>query len=206
MTKEDPISYAELLRAAIDNYETDRMATAIAQFKKLADGDCEEAFLYLSLIFREGDGVEQDEVAAVRCKRQYVQSIESKATTGIKGYKLKLAYLLQFGDGMPVDNSRAFSLFSELAKSGCGEAQFHLSRIFAHGECGQKRDSDLELYWLSEATRAEWPLAIYYSALFLKSTSSSTESLHCVKEMMERSSKLGCWQAKEYLKADPRNR
>lgn len=66
-----------------------------------------------------------------------------------------------------------------------------------------KRDSDLELYWLSEATRAEWPLAIYYSALFLKSTSSSTESLHCVKEMMERSSKLGCWQAKEYLKADP---
>lgn len=202
MTKENPASLAELLRTAIDNYETDRMALAVAQFLELAEHDCEEAFIYLSLIFREGDGVEKNDLAAVRYKRQYAQIIDAKASTGIAGYKLKLAYLLQFGDGMPIDTSRAFSLFLELAKDGCGEAKFHLSRIFSRGECGQKRDTGLELYWLNEATTAEWPMAIYYTALLLESTSKTAESLKLVKEMMEKSSQLGCWQAKEYLRSN----
>lgn len=203
MSKEKPERNAELLRAAIANYETDKMSAAVEQFLDLAKHDCEEAFLYLSLIFREGDGVQKDELAAARYKKQYGQTIEAKATAGITGYKLKLAYLLQFGDGMAVDNSRAFSLFLGLATEGCGEAQFHLSRIFSRGECGQKPNTDLELFWLNEATKAEWPMAIYYSALFLKSSCNTAESLQRVKEMMERSSQLGCWQAKEYLKVNP---
>ncbi|WP_139019168.1 tetratricopeptide repeat protein [Acidovorax radicis] len=203
MTNEDPASQAELLRAAVDSYETDRMSIALTQFLELAKSDCEEAFLYLSLIFRDGDGVEKDELAAVRYKRRYVQIIESRATAGIAEYRLKLAYLLQFGDGAPVDNSRAFSLFLQLAEEGCAEAQFHLSRIFAHGDCGQKRDSDLELYWLNEAVKAEWPLAIYYAALFLENTSDAAESRRHVKEMMRKSSQLGCWQAEEYLNSNP---
>ncbi len=203
MTKEMPGNHAELLRIAITNYETDQMSAAVAQFLNLATYDCDEAFLYLSIIFREGDGVQQNEVAAARYKRKYVENIEAKATSGKAGYKLKLAYLLQFGDGTAIDSARAFALFLDLAAEGCGEAQFHLSRIFARGECGQKQDTDLELYWLHKATTAEWPLAIYYTAFFLESTSNTVESLQRVKEMMKRSSQLGCWQAKEYLKFNP---
>lgn len=205
MTKEARVSHIDLdlLRAAIDNYEADRMVVALAQFQKLAEQDCEEAFLYLSLIFRDGDGVGKDELAAIRYKRQYVQVIEAKASAGIAEYRLKLAYLLQYGDGVSINNSGAFSLFLELANEGCGEAQFHLSRIYAHGDCGVERDAALESYWLNEATKNEWPLAIYYTALFLEGNSSVPESAGHVKKMMERSAELGCWQAKEYLRSNP---
>lgn len=203
MNKRNPVIQVELLRSAIDRYEADNMAIAISQFLELAEHDCEEALLYLSLIYRDGDGAEKDELAAVRYKGRYVQIIKAKADAGIEGYQLKLAYLLQFGDGAPVDTARAFSLFLALANGGCGEAQFHLSRIYAHGECGQKPDAVLELHWLDEATRVGWPVAIYYSALFLESTSDTAESVRRVKEMMERSSQLGCWQAKKYLISNP---
>lgn len=179
------------------------MALAVAQFRELAGQGCEEAFLYLSLIFKDGDGVEKDELAAVRYKRRYVEITETKAIAGVTGYRLKLAYLLQFGDGAPIDTSRAFSLFLELAKGGSGEAQFHLSRIYAHGECGQKRDASLEFYWLNEATQSEWPLAIYYSALLLEDSFSTEETKRRVQEMMKKAAQLGCWQAKEYLDSNP---
>ncbi|MFC4158994.1 tetratricopeptide repeat protein [Chitinimonas lacunae] len=194
-------SYAqeELLHAAIQNYEDDNMEAAISQFLTLAERGCEEAFLYLSLIYRDGDGAEKDELQAARYKKRYVQSIETKAAEGISAYQLKLAYMLQFGDGVAIDNARAFRLFSELASAGGGEAQFHLSRIYAHGWCGQKANPELELYWLDEATKSEWPKAIYYSALFLEAEPSSAESISRIKEMMHRAAELGCWQAKEYL-------
>jgi TPR repeat protein len=200
MSKDKSDSHAELLRDAIANYEKDEMSIAVEQFMNLAKNHCEEAFLYLSLIFREGDGVKKDELAAARYKRQYVQIIEANAVEEKAGYKLKLAYLLQFGDGTAVDDARSFSLFLELATEGCGEAQFHLSRIFARGECGQAEDSELEMHWLKEATRTEWPIAIYYTALCLESSSNTVESLYRVVELMERSSQLGCWQAREYLR------
>jgi hypothetical protein len=60
------------LSAAIQHYENDRMDIAIPQFLKLADQDCEEALLYLSLIYREGDGVDKDEIKARKFKNEYV--------------------------------------------------------------------------------------------------------------------------------------
>ncbi|WP_374539167.1 tetratricopeptide repeat protein [Chitinimonas taiwanensis] len=196
---QDSCTTEELLQAAIHNYENDNMGVAISQFLTLAQQDCEEAYLYLSLIYRDGDGTGKDELRAARYKRQYVQSIETKASSGLPAYKLKLAFILQFGDGVAIDNTRAFSIFSGLAKSGWGEAQFHLSRIYAHGNCGQNADTNLELYWLNEATKSEWPMALYYSALFLEAESQTAESMFRAKEMLKRSAELGCWQAKEYL-------
>ncbi|WP_137940327.1 tetratricopeptide repeat protein [Chitinivorax sp. B] len=199
--RQDTCTPAELLHSAIQNYENDNMEVAIPQFLALAQHDYEEAFLYLSLIYRDGDGTEKDELQAVRYKRQYVQSIEKKAANGLPAYQLKLAYVLQFGDGVAIDNARAFLLFLELAKAGWGEAQFHLSLIYAHGDCGQNADAELELYWLNEAAKSEWPMALYYSALFLEVDPSTAESALRAKEMMNRAAELGCWQAKEHLKS-----
>ncbi|GAB3254634.1 tetratricopeptide repeat protein [Chitinimonas naiadis] len=192
-------THEELLREAEQNYECDNMEVAISQFLALAENDCEEAFLYLSLIYRDGDGVGRDELTAARYKRKYVQSIKAKAESGISAYQLKLAYIFQFGDGVAIDDARAFQLFSELAREGLGEAQFHLSRIYAHGWCGQHVDPELELLWLNEAVKSEWPMALYYSALFLVEDSASAESLSHAVALMKRSAELGCWQAKEYL-------
>jgi TPR repeat protein len=199
MTSKEASIQTESLRVAIDNYETDNMSVAVDQFLKLAEHNCDEAFLYLSLIFRDGDGVQKDELVAARYKKQYVSALETKAAAGVAEYRLKLAYVLQFGDGTAVDSSRAFSLFMELASEGCGEAQFHLSRIFARGTCGQRQDEEMELYWLNQATQSEWPLAIYHTAMNLAFISDDSQSLERAKQMMQRSSQLGCWQATEYL-------
>ncbi|MGY4535230.1 flagellar biosynthesis chaperone FliJ [Pseudomonas sp. TE3786] len=189
----------ENLSLAINDYENNNMGAAITQFLKLAEHDSEEAFLYLSLIYRDGDGTRKNKFQSARYRKMYIQSIEAKAATGLSAHQLKLAYILQFGDGVKIDSSRAFSLFLELAKKGEAEAQFHLSRIYAHGHCGQKKDSILELQWLDEATKSEWPLAIYYSALLLVQNPIVLESTSKIIEMMNRSSELGCWQAKDYL-------
>lgn len=188
------------LSAAIQHYENDRMDTAIPQFLKLADQDCEEAMLYLSLIYREGDGVEKDEIKARRFKKDYIQKIEAKAAAGQRPFQLKLGHMLQFGDGLETDNSRAMSLFLNLAKEGVPEAQFHLSRIYARGWCGQDRNTHLETKWLSEATKSKWPEAIYISALLVLQDTEATSQERCqAKDMMQESSDLGCWQAKEFL-------
>ena len=189
----------ELRQIAIEHYEKNRMAFAIPALHALADQGCEDAFLYLSLIYRDGDGTEKDELKAVRYKRAWCKKIEELANTGSAIYQLRLAYMLQFGDGVLIDESRAISLFLQIANNGCAEAQFHLSRIYAHGNCGQCKNITLESYWLAEATNSEWPMAIYYTALLLLDNENHSENSRKIYKLMKRAAELGCWQAKEYL-------
>lgn len=198
---QQPNSYDNLLCLAINNYENNNMDVAISQFITLTEYDYEEAFLYLSLIYlyEEENGIKKDELKAFRYKRQYVQTIENKAAIGLSKFKLKLAYILQFGDGVPIDDTRAFLLFLDLAKAGSAEAQFHLSRIYAQGLCNQNVNTELEWYWLNEATKLEFPVAIYYSALFLESNPNEEGMITQRTKMMNKAAELGCWQAKEYL-------
>ncbi|MFL6710080.1 MAG: tetratricopeptide repeat protein [Massilia sp.] len=191
--------FLEGLTKAIASYESGDILAASEQFMILAEQNCAESFLYLSLIFGEGDGVPKDELRSVRYKRRYVQIMEELAESGDPFYELQLGYILQYGDGTAIDLPRAFSAFRSAAEKGCGEAQFHLSRIFAHGQCDQKIDPERELMWLEEATRSQYPKALYYSALFLYGTDDPER-----RALMEQSAELGCWQAKQYLESAER--
>ncbi len=191
------------LRVAIEHYEHDRMEFAIREFLALADQNCEDAFLYLSMIYRDGDGTEKNEFKAAQYKKKWFQIIETQASMGLVDYQLRLAYMLQFGDGVAIDEGRAIEIFLKLANKGNGEAQFQLSRIYAHGNCGQRKNNPLELHWLAEATNSEWPMAIYYTALFLEESENMPENFEKRYKLMQRASELGCWQAKEYLMANP---
>lgn len=187
---------SEDLAKAIASYENGDILTAVHQFLVLAEQNCRESCLYLSLIYREGDGVPKDELQAVRFKRRYVQVMEELAASGDAFNELQLGYILQYGDGTAIDFPRAFSMFMSAANKGCGEAQFHLSRLFAHGQCGQKVDAEMELLWLEEATKSQFPKALYYSALFLYEAGKPE-----ARALMARSAELGCWQATEYLES-----
>lgn len=188
--------FREGLAKAIASYESGDILAASEQFMVLAEENCPESCLYLSLIFGGGDGVPKDELRSVRYKRRYVQIVEELAATGDAFHELQLGYILQYGDGTAIDLPRAFSMFMSAADKGCGEAQFHLSRIFAHGQCGQKIDPERELMWLEEATKSQFPKALYYSALFLYETDDPEG-----RALMEQSAELGCWQAKQYLES-----
>jgi TPR repeat protein len=187
------------LREAIRFYERGEMSSAAQLFIELAALNCPESCIYLSLMYRDGEGVPKDEVQGVRYKRQYVRILERLASSGDAAHEFQLGYVLQFGDGTAIDFPRAMSLFLSAAGKFCGEAQFHVSRIFAHGHCGQRVDPELERYWLSEATESEFPKALYYTALFLHHPSNSPTKAAQVVSQMRRSADLGCWQAKDFL-------
>lgn len=190
------------LTDAIRCYEDDRMELAIPLFLKLAEHNCEEALLYLHLIYRDGDGVEKDELRARRYKNAYVQRIEQLAATGDSTFQLKLGYILEYGDGVEKDYARAMSIFSKLGDQGVAEAQFHLSRIYAHGWCGQARNILLAARWLDAATRSKWPEALYLSALsILRDTEATSDERANARDLLKESSALGCWQAREYLES-----
>lgn len=195
-----------LLRDAIDNYEKDNMGIALSQFNQLAEKEHEEAFLYLSLIYKHGDGVAKDEVTAKRFKRLYVQQIEAKAASGIVSYQLKYAYILQYGDGVAVNNEKAFRLFSQLAEAGNAEAQFRLYSFYSHGWCGQPVDHTLASKWLNDATNAEWAEALYTTALMLLRESIEDHGVvNQAETMLRKAAELGFWPAKDFMAAQQRS-
>lgn len=186
------------LQEAISCYENDEIELAIPLLLDMAGEGCEESNLLLSLIYRDGDGVEKDEVTAKRYKKRYVQIVERKAETDER-YRLKLAALLQFGDGVDKDESTALDIYMELAKRGNPEAQFTLYSIFSHGWCGQAEDQVVAKKWLVEAANADWPEAICTLAISLLHEDKSQATMDKVVPMLKKSVELGHWPAEEQL-------
>ena len=191
----------ELLTEAIRNYENDKMELAIQQFSALTKSDNEEAFLYLSLIYKDGDGVSKDELLAKKYKIRYVEIIKSKAVLGDEKYKLKYAYILQYGDGIPIDCEAAISIFNNLADLGCAEAQYHLYCIFNYGWCDQNKDNVLALEWLNKATKSNWPDAMYSTARILLNGSCVGDYVaNDAKLLLEKAAESGHWPSIEALR------
>jgi len=196
------INTEQLLFDAINHYENDEMQLAISKFEELAKINDEEAILYLSLIYKEGDGLPQDELKAKRLKKRYVDIVLKKANSGDLKSKLKYAYILQYGDGIQADEKQAFLLFEELANDDTTEAQFHLYTIFHHGFCLQNPDPVLADYWLNKAFDSNWPEAIYITALRLLSNNDGSQE---AIRLLEKASSLDFFPATELLNTIKRN-
>lgn len=195
-------STEKLLEEAIIHYESDEMESAVAKFRQLAKLNNEEAYLYLSLIYKDGDGVIRDELESKRLKKKYVQIVNEKASEGDIKYKLKYAYILQYGDGIDSDENQAIKLLKELASEGLAEAQFHLYTIYQHGFCGQNVDFSVAEYWLDLAFESNWPEAIYIKSLQLLSDDrNSTEAV----ALLKKSADLGFFPAEELLNERNKN-
>jgi len=188
-----------LLKEAIDNYDNDKMALALEQFLDISKTtDEEEVFLYLSLIFKHGDGVPADEFKAKQNKKRYVEIIKSKADKGEDEYKMKYAAILQYGDGVEIDEKSALTQFIELATNGYVESQFHLYTIYNHGFCGIDKNEYLAHKWLSKATSNEWPEALSTSALNMLSCGDIDNiEKEKAKLLLIRAIDLGDWRAQE---------
>lgn len=190
----------EKLSKAIQHYESDEIELAIQLFQEMAEEGCEESNLYLSLIYRDGDGVDKDEVAARRFKKRYVDIVEHKANKGDSYYKLKLGSMLQYGDGVPADEMRAFNIYRELAEENDPEAQFILYSIYAHGWCSKNIDEGEARKWLERSALGDWPEALCILAVKMMSESDDLESRNKAVAMLRKSLELGHWPAEEHLK------
>lgn len=193
------VTNLEKLSQAIEYYENDEMDLAIPLFHELASNNCEESNLYLSLIYQDGDGVEKNELKARQCKKKYVDIIEEKAKQGDPYYRLKMGAILQYGDGIPVDEKQAFDIYFALANEGEPEAQFILYSIFTHGWCGKNVDQGQARIWLEKAAQAEWPEALCVLAVALLSENDDSKNKDKAICMLQKSLQLGHWPAEEHL-------
>ncbi|MBU2714292.1 tetratricopeptide repeat protein, partial [Zooshikella harenae] len=120
----------KLLQDAINAYELNVMDEAISKFLLLADSDdMPEVFQYLYFIYKNGDGVSIDVDKADAFRNRYIDTVRRLALVGNKEWKLKLAYMYFYGDGVSQDDKQAMELFKELASAGHIEAQFILWKI-----------------------------------------------------------------------------
>ncbi|MGI0117798.1 tetratricopeptide repeat protein [Zooshikella sp. RANM57] len=148
-----------LLQDAINAYELDVMDEAISKFLLLADSDnMPEVFQYLYFIYKNGDGVSVDIEKADTFRKRYTDTVRRLALAGNKEWKLKLAYMYFYGDGVPQDNKQAMEMFNELASVGHTEAQFILWKIF---KSNPSMSSEEGLYWLQEAAKQGHTEAMY---------------------------------------------
>jgi TPR repeat protein len=188
------------LKAGIDAYENSQFQEAIGIFKYLADEqDDPDAIQYLYLMYKEGDGVEKDLIRAEEYKCCYISSVTRKAENRDSLWMLKLADIYQYGDGIPIDNKKAFAIFEQLAEQGVAEAQYELAVIYEYGKCGQTQDLDKYFFWLNCAVDQCFPDAMYKAATLLLSGNKTADDYQKAKQYLLIAKQKGFWPAAELL-------
>lgn len=161
--------------------------TAAEWYRRAADQGSAEAHYTLGVLYRGGQGVPKDDIAAVKCFRMaaelkyceaeeaYAQCLESgigvaqdedaaivwyrrAADHGSAGALVHLGKMFS-GEkqGIP-DYAQAFVFYARAAQLGDPEAQFELGLMYYDGR-GVTRDIDKALKWLSESSRRGYLVA-----------------------------------------------
>lgn len=165
-----------LLQDAIKAYELDFMDEAISKFLLLAEFDnIPEVFQYLYFIYKNGDGVSIDVAKADAFRARYIAAVKRLAQAGKEEWKLKLAYMYFYGDGVRQDNQQAIELFHELATAGHTVAQFTLWKIYKANSAAPSSDG---IYWLQKAAGQGHTEAMYTLASLMLIGKFGDENAH----------------------------
>lgn len=151
--KQEPTQLEAATRAYIDE---DYQSALISLTPLAKEGDAEAQFL-LALMYRNGEGVNKDEKAAL----MWIQSIHELAEKGDLKAQWLLGRKYQFGDNVPLNEERAFYWYEKAADEGYADAEFHLSRLYLRGNCGLEQSFELADYWLAKSVEHKHPEALY---------------------------------------------
>jgi TPR repeat protein len=122
-----------------DAYESGDYATALKEFRSLADKGDAGAQYNLGLMYDNGDGVTQDyNVAASWYKLAAEQGLAEAQ------YELGLSY--DIGQGVTQDYKTAFKWYRLAAEQGHANAQFNLGQMYTNG-LGVTRDNTRAYMW-----------------------------------------------------------
>lgn len=120
-------------------YRSGDFATAIAEFRKLADQGVPIAQFALGQMYSEGVGVDQDFDQAVKWYRAAAESNLSQAQ-----YNLGVAYYS--GTGAPRDYLQAARWYEKAARQGDARSQNNLGYLYESGK-GVKQDYAISVEW-----------------------------------------------------------
>ncbi len=120
-------------------------ATAVREWRPLAEQGDARAQANLGLMYADGHGVERDDAEAVRW---YLLAAEQGYAVG----QFNLGFMYASGLGVPEDQPRGVSLYRRAAEQGMKAAQFNLAAHYFEGE-GVERDFDEAYFWYALAAR-----------------------------------------------------
>ena len=133
-------------------YEAGDYATALKEWRPLAEDGDVAAQRNLGQMYRLGQGVERDAVEAARWYRK-------AAEIGFDRAQANLAALYMAGEGVDRDPAKAAYWFEQAARQGHVISQFNLGLMYETG-MGVPRDLPRALGWLNLAARSGHPQAI----------------------------------------------
>ena len=113
--------------AGRDAYNRDDYATALREFRPLAEQGNARAQTNLGGMYAKGQGVPQDDQQAIAWLRKAAEQEYAEAQ-----FNLGVAYAN--GRGVPQDNQQALAWFRKAAAQGQAHAQTNLGWIYAEGQ------------------------------------------------------------------------
>ncbi len=124
-------------------YERGDYATALREFRPLAEQGNAGAQSNLALMYRHGQGVPQDYAQAARWYRRAAEQGHADA-------QFYLALMYKNGQGVPRDYAEAVRWYSKAADQGFAFAQYSLGAMYAGGQ-GVPQDYVQAHMWFSLA-------------------------------------------------------
>lgn len=127
----------------MDGYERGNYATALSEWRPLAEKGDAQAQLHLGMLYANGDGVPQD----YRAAREWY---EKAAAQGYAMAQYSLGVMYDNGEGVPQDYTAARKWYEKAAARGYAMAQTKLGALYVHGR-GVPQDDVWAYMWYSLA-------------------------------------------------------
>tara|TARA_R110000868_G_scaffold359173_1_gene621027 strand:- start:3887 stop:4489 length:603 start_codon:yes stop_codon:yes gene_type:complete len=119
-------------------------AAALQEWKPMAEQGNANAQFMLGFMYRDGQGVPQDDAEAVKW-------YQLAAELGVAGAQRNLGDMYRLGQGVPQDYAKAKKWYQLAAEQGVADAQANLGVMYSFGE-GVPRDYVMAYMWYDIAS------------------------------------------------------
>jgi TPR repeat protein len=149
-----PVGAVADLAAGLEAAKRGDFATAMREWRPLAEQNNAKAQFNLGLMYAQGDGVPEDDAEAVRWYRL-------AAEQGYASAQLNLGLMYGKGEGVPEDKAKAVKWYRLAAKQGKARAQYNLGVMYAKGEGVPEDDVRAYAWWNLSAAQGYKDAAEY---------------------------------------------
>ena len=134
-------------RAGVEAYKRGDYPTAYQEWLPLAEQGHTRAQFNLGVMYADGEGVPEDDAAAVKWFRK-------AAEQGHAGALFNLGVMYDDGDGVPEDDAAAAKWYRKAAEQGQAHAQFFLGFMYDDGNGVPEDDAAAVAEVVSQGRRA----------------------------------------------------
>ena len=132
-------AYAQDWDKGLAAYQAGDYATALREWRPLAEQGNAMAQYVLGVMYRDGQGVPQD-------YRETEKWYQKAAAQGFAPAQFNLGVMYEYGQGVPQDHKEALKWYRKAAEQGDADAQTNLGSMYVNGK-GVLQDNVLAYMW-----------------------------------------------------------